>query len=104
MSDDTTTDAARTRRLMLEASAARDDVGWLETRLDEIVALCDVGQEMPLPEDASEYERGQWRRQREEMAEALRTAPRKMQAVARELRRVADRLDKAARGDEDEPS
>jgi hypothetical protein len=99
MSDDTTTDAARIRRLMLEASAARDDVGWLETRLDEIVALCDVGQEMPLPEDASEYERGQWRRQRGEMSEALRTAPRKMQAVARELRRIADRLDKAAGGD-----
>jgi hypothetical protein len=98
MSDDTTTDAARTRRLMLEASAARDDCGWLETRLDELVALCDVGQEVPLPDDASEYERGQLRRQREEMAEALRTAPRKMQAVARELRRVANRLDKAAGG------
>jgi hypothetical protein len=84
---------------MLEASAARDDCGWLETRLDEIVALCDVGQERPLSDDASQYERGQWMRQREEMAEALRTAPRKMQAVARELRRVAERLDKAAGGD-----
>jgi hypothetical protein len=96
MSDEHTSDAARTRRLMLEASAARDDVGWLETRLDEIVALCDVGQEMPLPDDASEYERGQWRRQREEMAEALRKAPHKMKQAARELRRVADRLDEAA--------
>jgi hypothetical protein len=101
MSDDATSDAARTRRLMLEASAARDDCGWLETRLDEIVALCDVGQEIPLPDDASEYERGQWMRQREEMSEALRTAPWKMQAVAKELRRVADRLDEAAGGEDE---
>jgi hypothetical protein len=96
VSDDTTSDAARIRRLMLEASAARDDCGWLETRLDEIVALCDVGQERPLSDDASEYERGQWRQQREEMAEALRKAPHKMKQAARELRRVADRLDEAA--------
>jgi hypothetical protein len=102
MSDDATTDAARTRRLMLEASAARDDCGWLETRLDEIVALCDVGQEMPLTDDASEYERGQWMRQREEMSEALRTAPWKMQAVAKELRRIAGRLDDAARDEDDD--
>jgi hypothetical protein len=41
-------------------------------------------------------------RQREEMAEALRTAPHKMQAVAKELRRVAGRLDDAARDEDDE--
>jgi transcriptional regulator of acetoin/glycerol metabolism len=86
---------------MLEAIAARNDCGWLESWLDEIVAMCDVGQERPLPEDASEYERSQWMRQREEMAEALRKAPWKMQQVAKELRRVADRLDEAAGGEDD---
>jgi hypothetical protein len=102
MSDEHTTDAARTRHLMLEASAARDDCGWLETRLDEIVALCDVGQERPLPDDASEYERGQWMRQREEMSEALRTAPWTMKQIAQELRRIAGRLDDAARDEDDD--
>jgi hypothetical protein len=81
---------------MLEAIAARDDVGWLETWLDKIVAMCDVGQERPLPEDASEYERSQWMQQREEMADALWTAPHKMQAVAQELRRIASDLEDAA--------
>lgn len=96
MSDNHTTDAARTRELMLEAIAARNDCGWLEGWLDKIVAMCDVGQERPLPEDASEYERSQWMQQREEMAEALRKAPHKMQAVAQELRRIASDLEDAA--------
>jgi hypothetical protein len=41
-------------------------------------------------------------RQQEEMAEALRTAPWKMKQIAQELRRIAGRLDDAARDEDDD--
>ena len=60
---------------------------------DKTLALCDVGHPLPVEGDVSAYERDQIRRWEQEADVAERRAPGMLRRLARDLRRIADRIE-----------
>ena len=60
---------------------------------DKTLALCDVGDPLPIGGDVSAYERAQLHHWEQAADDAERRAPGMLKRLARDLRRIADRIE-----------
>ena len=60
---------------------------------DRALSLCDVGPPPPIEGDVSAYDRAQLQHWQEAADDAERRAPSKLRRLARDLRRIADRIE-----------
>ena len=75
------------------ASAAYGSIHAALRDADEALSLCDVGPPPPVDGDASAYERNQVHHWEKNAITAERRAPSKLRRLARDLRRMADRIE-----------